>query len=376
MTNPVRVCQVVSYSADSEYTRNLGRGIAKKGADQLWVTLFEMGKVPPDWTLHTRGVNYLCLNAKYRRDFPTATLKLAWELRRRNIDIVQTHLYEASLVGLLAGLVARVPIKVLTRHHLDQAILIGKPLPIFADRIAAKMADHVVTLGSTVKEHLVTNENVPPEKIEVVYQGFDFDRFSATNEDRRRIRKEFGFAEDEIVIGTFGNFFPTKGHRFLLSAAKQLEARFPQIRLFFVGDGGGKEEVIRLANELGLREQTAFAGFRRDVPSCMKACDVVVHPSLSEAFCQVLIETMSVGIPLIATDVGGASEVIDDGVTGILIPPADPDAIVNSLTDILTGRTKAETMAFAGQTSVRERFTIEKMVQRQYELYCNWLAQK
>ncbi|HMO80756.1 MAG TPA: glycosyltransferase family 4 protein [Pyrinomonadaceae bacterium] len=372
----IKVCQVVSYSADSEYLRNLGLGLAGKGVAQLWVTLFDSGKEQPAWINEAKNMEYLCLDARSRYGFPFAALRLAKKLRQGKFKIVQTHLYEASLVGLLAGKLAGTHVKVLTRHHLDQALLIGKSLPIYVDKWEARTADHIVTLGGAVKEHLVNREGVPDEKITVVYQGFDFNRFSATESERLEVRKEFGVDEGEFLIGTFGNFFPTKGHRFLLDAVSVLMEKYPNIRLFFVGGGGEESGVVDYVSKTGLDSKVKFAGFRKDVAACMKACDLVVHPSLSEAFCQVLIETMSVGTPLISTDVGGAKEVIEDGVTGTLVPPADAASLEKAVEEVLSDRARAEAMANVGQSFVRNTFTLERMIDRQYELYCQWLGMK
>lgn len=373
-SNEIKVCQIVSYSADSEYMRNLGRGLSRKGLTQLWVTLFDSGLNVPEWIGRAEKAEYLCLAAKNRYGFPLAVLKLARELRRRRIDIIQTHLYEASLVGLLAAKLARTPVKVLTRHHLDQALMIGKALPIYADKWAARTADHIVTLGGAVKEHLVNREGVPAEKVNVVYQGFDFEHFSATEREAKAVRDEFGVREDEILLGTFANFFPTKGHRYLLDAISKIIETHPEVRLFFVGDGGGREVVREYVDKIGLTNKVIFAGFRKDVPSCMAACDLVVHPSLSEAFCQVLIECLSVGTPLISTDVGGAREVVEDGTTGMLVPAADADALIEKITTFIKDRETAKKMAQAGQRFVRERFTIERMIDQQYQLYLKWLG--
>lgn len=370
----ISVCQIVSYSADSEYLRNLGLGLARKGVKQLWVTLFDSGSEVPEWIARADRAEYLCLAARNRYDFPFAALKLSRELRRRKVDLIQTHLYEASLVGLLAGRFAGTPIKVLTRHHLDQALLIGKRLPIFIDKWEARTADHIVTLGGAVKEHLVTREGVPAGKINVVYQGFDFDRFSATEDERNRIRNEFGIGDGEFLIGTFGNFFPTKGHRFLLDAVSVLIERYSNIRLFFVGGGGEQAGLAEYVAKAGLGDRVIFAGFRNDVAACMKTCDLVVHPSLSEAFCQVLIETMSVGTPLISTDVGGAREVIEHGVTGTLVPAADSDALMQAVETAINDPARSAAMAEAGQRFVRCTFTLERMIDEQYELYLKWLG--
>lgn len=371
----MKVFQFVSYSQESHYFANLGKGLSEKGIGVSYGTLFEIGREKPEWMKLIDNTNYVCLNAKSKKDFPLAVLKLAKILRSEKIDILQTHLYEASFVGMLAAKLARTPLKILTRHHLDQAHLIGNKVPIAIDRWEAQTADKVVTLSNAVREFLMS-DGIDAEKIEVIYQGFDFESFSADENDRKRIRKEFGLTEGDFVIGTIGNFFPTKGHRFLVSAAKELLNKIPNLKLFFVGESGDMKTLKKQIAELGLTDKVIFAGFRKDVNACMKAVDTVVHPSLSEAFCQVLIETMSVGTPLISTDVGGAKEVITDGESGWLIPAENVEAIVKAIGKVYNNRESSQEIALVGQKSVRARFTVEKMVNRQVECYEDWLEEK
>ncbi len=118
-----------------------------------------------------------------------------------------------------------------------------------------------------------------------------------------------------------------KGQSHLIAALSELSERIPDAKLLLVG-GGERGALEAQAQKLGVGERVVFAGHRNDVPACMRAMDVVVHPSLSEAFSQVVIEAMASGTPLVSTDVGGAREVIEDGETGLLTPPADVVAIV------------------------------------------------
>lgn len=365
----MKICHFVSYSTDSNYFAGLGRGFSERGLYVLWGTLFQTGREPAEWMKDAENTDYFCLNAKTKKDFPLAVVKLARLLRRKKIDILQTHLYEASLVGILAARLARVPVRILTRHHTDQAHQIGSKLAIALDRWEAKQVNKVVVLSNAVREFMISADHVDGGKIKVIYQGFDFNKFSATEADRQRVRQEFGITDADFVVGTIGNFFPTKGHRFLVSATKELIDEIPHLKLFFIGSGGDIDGLKAHIKELGLESQVIFAGFRKDVNACMKAVDVVVHPSLSEAFCQVLIETMSVGTPLISTDVGGAAEVIENNETGFLIPPEDVGAIVSALRYVYNNPDLVRQIVSAGQKSVRERFTIDKMVEEQIEFY-------
>lgn len=366
----MKVLQFMSSSADSEYFSNLGKGLHKKGIDVLYGTLFKTGSETPEWISQLSDVSYFCVGAASKYDFPRSVVRLASVLRQIRPDIIQTHLYEASLVGLLAAKMAGVPCRILTRHHTDQAHLIGKRLPIAVDRWEARAAHRIVVLSKAVRDFLVSHDHADPKKITVIYQGFDFDKFSAAQEEGDRVRTEFGFSKDDFVVGTFASFFPTKGHRFLIEAAKKLVDNIPTLKLFFVGEGGDKEALRVQISRSGLDEKVVvFAGFRRDVSACMKACDAVVHPSLSEAFCQVLIESMSTGVPLISTDVGGAREVIVRDETGLLIAPASIEEIVEAVMKIYSDASFAGKIAAGAKQSVRERFTVERMISEQIECY-------
>ncbi len=370
----MKICHFISYSAESHYLVNIGKGLADKGFSVLCGTLFETGRTKPEWMESEPNIEYFCLNAKSKKDFPAAVLKLAKILRQEKVEVLQTHLYEASFVGILAAKLAGIPLKILTRHYLDQMHQIGNKLAIALDRWETREANKIVVLSNAVRDYMISHERADGGKIEVIYQGFDFEKFSASPVERAAVRAEFGFAENDFVIGTIANFFPTKGHRFLLSAAKILENEIPNLKLFFVGSSG-QENIERLTADLEMSEKVLFSGFRRDVAACMGAMDLVVHPSLSEAFCQVLIESMSVGKPLISTDVGGAKEVVTNNETGILIPPGNVEAIVEAIRKVYFDSDFRQKISVAGQKSVRERFTVANMVNQQADCYQRWMVE-
>ncbi|MEO8649952.1 MAG: glycosyltransferase [Acidobacteriota bacterium] len=372
----MRVFHFISYSADVNYLENLGKGLSRNGIHFSCATLFGSGAERPGWMVDLDNANYYCLNAHSRRAFPLAVLKLARILRRLKPDIVHTHLYEASLIGLLAAKASQVPLTVMTRHHSDQAHMAGNRLAIAVDRFEARIAHQVIVPSFATQNFLIEKDKVEPTKVSVIHLGFDFDKFSSSESDRLRVRKFFSLSEKDFVIGNFGNFYPTKGHRFLISAAREILDHIPNLKLLFVGDGGAITELKQQIKQFGLEKQVIFAGNRTDVPGCMNAVDVVVHPSLSEAFSQVIVEAMAVGTPLISTDVGGAREVISHGENAILIRPGNSGDIVRSVKRIYMNRSFASEIAAVGQQSVRERFTIDKMLRAHIRNYETWLSRR
>jgi glycosyltransferase involved in cell wall biosynthesis len=275
------------------------------------------------------------------------------------------------MVGLAAARLARVPLAVLTRHHTDEMFIVGSRWHVMADRLMARAADQVVGFSHAVRNHMMRREGADGSKIEVIYQGFDFDALNATAEDGRRVRAELGLG-DEFVVGCVARFFKTKGHEYLLAAVRELTATIPDIRVMLLG-GGDRSPIEAMIRAEGLEGRVIFTGYRNDVPACMRAMDVVIHPSLTEAFCQTVVEALAAGAPLVVTDVAAASEVVRHGENGMLVPPRDPAAIADAVRTLHRDPAATRRMADAGQRSVRERFTIDRMVSQQVACYHRWL---
>jgi glycosyltransferase involved in cell wall biosynthesis len=364
----LHVAHVCGTTLDSHYFANLGRGLGAAGLTVSGVSLIEPNA--PGW-LADAGGRYLCLHARRKTQYPGAVLRLARWLSANHVDVVQTHLIDGGLVGIAAARLTRTPLVILTRHHTQEIEMVGTRLHGWADRLLTWQADRVVVLSHAVKTHMVTREGAPADKIEVIYQGFDFDRLGATNEDRTRVRAELGL-DGSFVIGCVARFFRTKGHPYLLAAARQLAHDIPNLKVLLLG-GGDRSAIEAMIAEQQLEGRVIFAGYRSDVPACMRAMDVVVHPSLTEAFCQTVVEALAAGAPLVTTNVAAAPEVVTDGVNGLLVPPADPPAIAAAVMRLYRDSVAARRMADEGRRSVVERFTLERMVAGQLETYRRWL---
>ena len=364
----LRVVHVCGATLESHYFANLGRGLRGASVQVSGVSLIE--PKPPAW-LSEAGGEYLCLNAHSKAQSPGAVLRLARWLRAHHIDVVQTHLIDGGLVGVAAARLARVPLVILTRHHTQEIEMVGTRVHGWIDRLLTAQADRVVVLSHAVKTHMVSREGAPAEKIDVIYQGFDFDRLGATDEDRCRVRAECGL-DDSFVIGCVARFFRTKGHPYLLAAARELARDIPNLKVLLLG-GGDRSAIERMIAHEHLEDRVIFAGYRSDVPACMRAMDVVVHPSLTEAFCQTVVEALAAGAPLVTTNVAAAPEVVTDGVNGLLVAPADSSALAAAVLRLYRDATAARRMADEGQRSVTERFTLERMVAGQLETYRRWM---
>lgn len=359
----MRVFLFATTSLEAPFFRNLAAGLRGRGLEVDGTSLF------PEPSVARSGVPaaYSSLQTRSRFAYPFATLRLTKLLRQRAPDVLHAHLFDAGLVGLVAGRLAGTRAVALSRHHMDEAWLLGAKTHVALDRWMARHADAVVAVSGAVKVHMEQREGIEARKIEVIHLGFDFTSLSPTAVDRRRVRQELG-GESGYVIGCIGRLFPNKGQQFLIQAVAGLIHQIPNLRLVLVGSGE-RAPLARMARDCGLDDRITFLGHRTDAAACMAAMDLVVHPSLSEAFSQVIVETMAVGTPLIATRVGGSAEVIHHGETGLLVPPGDVEAIRAAIARLHGDRTVAEAMATAGRAFVRSQFTVERTVDKHVRFY-------
>ncbi len=366
----MHVCHFCDTTLEGDYFRNIVSGLTGKG---VRVSLIELGRgEPPTWVKDFPDVSYLNLSSLRRSQYPAALWRLSRYLKDQNVDILHTHLFNCGLLGVLTKRFHRKTVVGLMRHHTSVVRLLGTRFHVAADRWMAENADRVVTVSDAAKRYMVEVDKVRRDDIEVIHLGFDFGKFSPNAVERSRIRREFDFSEDDFVIGYVANLIPGKGHVQLLAAFEIIAAELPKARLFL--PGGGEPDNANIEATGVSSDRIVLAGWRPDIFSCLNAMDIFVQPSLSEAFSQVIVEAMGVGLPVVATDVGGASEVIESGVNGVLIEPDDPAAIADQVIRLYRDHELRHRYARAGRSTVTEKFTAERMVERHFSLYEKWLA--
>lgn len=368
----MHVCHFADTAIESDYFRQISAGLTQ---NNVRVSLVGLAPgTPPRWLAETPDVSYLSLNAINKFQYPKAVKELSLYLVGNDVDILHTHLFFSSLIGIFAKRRHKTMKVAMMRHHTSVVRMFGSRLHIAADKWMAEKADHVMTVSEAARNYMNDVDGINRNDIDVVYLGFDFEKMSPNRDARNRIRLEFGFDNDDLVIGYVGNFAKGKGHIQLIKAFTKIAAEVPKAKLFFVGRGM-LDEVKNAAADFS-SDKIVFAGWRDDVSACLNAMDIFVQPSLSEAFSQVLIEAMGVGLPVIATDVGGAKEVIDPGINGILIAPNDISAIADNVVELCKNVEQRNRIALTGQKSVTERFTVKRLVDRHLELYHRWTSEK
>jgi glycosyltransferase involved in cell wall biosynthesis len=307
-------------------------------------------------------------------------------LAKRPADILHLHLYRAEIVGAEA-------VRALVRA--------GQPAPYListihssrvrseADRarIAAltPTIDQLIAVSRSIVAKLTAEEraSVP---IALIYNGVDLTRYDHT-EACCTLPEEYGFAEGTPLVGVVARLEPEKGHDTLLAAWPQVLARVPAARLLIVGEGSARTALEAQAEVLGLLGESCsddtgvgtrharpgakvvFTGRRDDVPAVTAALDVAVLPAYREAQGLVILEAMALGRPVVASNVGGIPEMIEDGRTGLLVPPHDPAALAEAISRLLLDHPLADTLARAGHDLAYARFGLEPMIAAISTLY-------
>jgi glycosyltransferase involved in cell wall biosynthesis len=319
--------------------------------------------------MERQGVEWLDCGCGSRASYPAGLASLVSFLRRRRIDVFHAHLFDPSVVGLTAAVLARTPSRVHTRHYSDYHTRINRPLHVALDRLCTRMSQRVIAVSQHTANHLVQVERAPPGKVRVIHNGIDFDRVRRSSPDAPgRLRDELAVARRPVVLMA-ARLHPEKGYESLLEAFAEVLKRVPAAVLLIAGTGPLEDHYRRLAALHRLGDSVRFLGFRSDLPDLISAADVVVLPSLAEAFGLVAAEALYLGTPVVASQVGGLPEIVDDEGDGLLVPPSQPPALAGSLIRLLTQPELRSRLAGAGRRKIAERFSFESMVRAYERLY-------
>ena len=299
---------------------------------------------------------------KYRRA-PLTVSALLRIVKREKVDIIHTHSTKDAWLAGITGRISRIPI-VRSRH-------ISTPVKqnwraIFSYRY---LSDVIITSGKHIKDELVARNKLNPGKIISIPAGVDIERFDI-NIKGDKIRTEFRVEDSYPVVGTVAMLRKWKGIHYLLEAVPKVVSVFPDARFIIVGDGSQWNSLHKQIHALEIDRHVMMAGLRDDVPEIISALDMFILPSIdSEATSQVIPQALAMGKPVIATDIGGLPEIVEDAVTGLLIPPGDPGAIATAIIRMAREREEAKEMAMKGRDKILKDFTFQKMIDRTADVY-------
>ncbi|MGQ9409790.1 glycosyltransferase [Mycolicibacterium gilvum] len=299
-----------------------------------------------------------------KRQAVSALVGLVREMRRFSPDVVLTRGYNAEALGRIAAVIARVPHNVVWVHNHGSVEPHGR-LRRVADKVLDRVTSAYFGVAHAQSRYMIEDLHYPADKITVIYNGVDVARFDAQSgdADRRQVFDEFGFAPQDKVVTILAALRPEKDHETYLRAARLVADRLPAAKFLIVGDGRMRPRIEELIDELDLRSRVVLAGTRSDVPALLAVSSVFTLSSYSiECFPMALLEAMAAGVPAVCTAVGGVPEMIDDGVTGFLVPPRDPQAIADAVSTILTDDDLAQKMGRAARDRVEREFSLATSV--------------
>lgn len=276
-------------------------------------------------------------------------------LRKERPQIVHTHLFGGDTWGRVAAILARVPIIITTEHNtnFDENFLkraIKKILSFFTAK--------VIAVSEAVRQYSISKDHINSKKVEVILNGVNLENFLSISQ------KEFG---KPPIIGIIGRLAEQKGHKYLFEALNLL--RTIPWTLWVVGDGSLKAELEKLAKILDLRERTIFLGAQENIPEILDKIDIFVLSSLWEGLGLAVIEAAAAAKPIVAANVGGIPEIIENEKTGLLVESGNVKSLADGLERMLLGEGEALTMGRGAREYVRERFGLEKMVREYEEAY-------
>jgi len=317
-------------------------------------------EVHPDSPVLSEPVYCPLYELRVGKTFAPRALRDALELRRflraQRIALVQTF-FESS--DIWVGGVSRLTYGTrLIWSRRDMGIQRTKKHAI-AYRLMAHLPDAVFAVSEQVRQHCIEVDRIAPTRVETVYNGIDL------------VPSDAGYQRtgkwSAPVIATVGNIRRVKGHDVFVRAAAEIAAEFPSASFVIAGEVLEPEfyaELKQLVSEAGLEGKFHFAGGVEDLPQFLREVDLFVMPSRSEGFSNAIIEAMAAGLPVVATDVGGNAEAVQNGVTGRIVPPCDVNALAAAMREILENPKRAQTMGSCAQQRVVDRFTTEAMMEQ------------
>ena len=290
-------------------------------------------------------------------------------LRHHQFDIICTACSIAGLLGRVAGWFARVPVRIMVLHlyasHAQQSWY--KRVFFHAvEKALDPLTTRYVAVSEAGKAFGVKNRLMSPDKVQVIVNAVEMhDRHTS----KAQARADLGLDPDGLVVGTLSRCEPQKGLFFLLQSAEMVCKARPNVQFLVAGDGPLLDQLKTEATRLGLGDAVRLVGWRSDTARVLSAMDVFCLSSLWEQAPMSLLEAMSVGLPVVATRVGGVSEMVDEGHTGLLVKPQDATALANALTVLLTDDSLRCRMGKAGRRRVEAEFAIDEMVRRYGDLF-------
>ena len=384
----VRVTQLMASGAGGGAQVHVQNLVERLPSLRFDVEVISLGDGPAVRRLRAAGVAVHVVDEREDGPALAAVLDL---LVARPPHILHNHMYRAEVIGTRAALA-------LAENGRPRPYVVGtvhsSRVRSVEDRETVRLLtpsmDKLIAVSRAIIAKLVA-EGRTQAPVELVYNGVDLQRYEYT-EACCTLPEEYGFAEGTPLVGVVARLEPEKGHRTLIEAWPGVLEQVPPVRLLIIGEGSQRAALEACAEDLGLLGEACsgdacvgsrharpgaklvFTGLRDDVPAVTAALDVAVLPSYREAQGLAILEAMALRRPVVASAVGGVTEMIEHERTGLLVPPGDARALASAIARVLTDHPLADSIARAGHDLAHARFSLEAMVRRVVEIYEDGVA--
>lgn len=290
--------------------------------------------------------------------------------KARHCNIIQTHGYKPNVIGFFLRRLTSTPWVAFAHGYTND----NRTMRIYnrMDAWLLRHADCVVAVSKSMERLLIT-KGVRPNKIKIIHNAIDKSELMS-NADPDEIRKELGISNTDHVVAVLGRLGPEKGQIVFLKAFKNVLRTIPKVKALIIGDGQEKENLINFCNRAHIIDHVIFAGYKNHVANYLQVIDLIVIPSFSEGFPNVLLEGMISGIPVIATSVGGIPEILNSN-NGVLVPAGDPNHLEKDIVRLLSNPGDMESLAKRAKDSISGFFSPERRAEEIVKLYHTVLRQ-
>jgi glycosyltransferase involved in cell wall biosynthesis len=322
--------------------------------------------------LESMKIQVLTLNLKSKIHFFSPIIKLTNIIYRIRPDILHAHMVHANILARLVRSFVRVPVLICTAH----SIVEGGRIREWGYRLTDFLCDLTTQVSQDGLDRYLRVKAVPQNKIRVVHNGVDINRFCKNVEARKRLRREFNIKDDFVWLAV-GRLEKEKDYPNLLKAFSKVLRVYENVILLIVGQGVLEKDIKNLSRLLNIEDKVIFLGIRRDIPDIMNAADAYVMSSAWEGFPMVLLEAASIGLPIIATNVGGNKEIVINGKNGFLVPARDSDELAKAMLKMMSlSFDNRIRMGEWGRKYVEENYSIENIVDKWESIYFEFLNKK
>ncbi len=292
-------------------------------------------------------------------------------IKTKDVRIVHSQGGRADFFARIAARIANVPIIISSMAMLVEGYdvsILKKRLYVLIDRWTERWVNKFFVLSEAMRRSLIERHKIPPENIVKIYNGIEIEEYNPDLKELRNkkleVRRELGFKNDVPVIGAIGRLVWQKGFEYLIRAAPEVLKKCPEARFLIVGEGPLKNKLILTGEKLNVADRIIFTGLRSDIKEILASIDVLAMPSLLEGLPMVLLETMAMAKPIVATRIDGITEVLENSKTGLLVPAKNSHALAEALVGILDDKAKANFFGLNAREAAKEKFSVKKMVEQ------------